>query len=103
MKFFRKDEKLDKNYLIEKMKGNAIYAQYTPDHIDPKRYILRLFCLTLQLTWSRNYLKNWQKIKFFYLWRKMAKWRNFGEMAKNGEMAKWRNGEKIDYWLKCHF
>lgn len=38
MKFFRKDEKLDKNYLIEKMKGNAIYAQYTPDHIDPKRY-----------------------------------------------------------------
>ena len=38
MNFFRKDEKLDKNYLIEKMKGNAIYAQYTPDHIDPKRY-----------------------------------------------------------------
>ena len=38
MKFFRKDEKLDKSYLIEKMKQNPIYAQYTPDHIDPKRY-----------------------------------------------------------------
>ena len=30
MKFFRKDEKLDKNYLIEKMKQNPVYAQYTP-------------------------------------------------------------------------
>ena len=38
MKFFCKDEKLNKNYLIEKMKQNPIYVQYTPDHIEPKRY-----------------------------------------------------------------
>ena len=38
---------------------------------------------------TKNKYKSTKK-KFFYLWRKMAKWRNFGEMAKNGEMAKWR-------------
>lgn len=38
MKYFRKGEKLDKNYIIDKMKGNPVYSQYTPDHIDPKKY-----------------------------------------------------------------
>ena len=36
--FFRKGEKLDKNYIIEKMKGNQEYATYTPDIKDPKKF-----------------------------------------------------------------
>ena len=38
MHYFRKGEKLDKNYIIEKMKGNPAYAEYTPDIKDPKKF-----------------------------------------------------------------
>ena len=38
MKFFRTGEKLDKQYLINKMKGNSAYEDFTPDHIDPIKY-----------------------------------------------------------------
>ncbi len=36
--YFRKGEKLDKNYIIEKMKRNPAYAEYTPDIKDPKKF-----------------------------------------------------------------
>lgn len=36
--YFRKGEKLDKNYIIEKMKLNPTYAEYTPDIKDPKKF-----------------------------------------------------------------
>ena len=38
LKYFRNGEKLDKQHLINKMKGNPNYALYTPDHIDPMKY-----------------------------------------------------------------
>lgn len=36
--YFRKGEKLDKSYIIERMKGNGAYAQYTPDVKDAKKF-----------------------------------------------------------------
>ena len=36
--YFRKGEKLDKSYIIEKMKGNPEYAAYTPDISEPKKF-----------------------------------------------------------------
>ena len=38
MHFFRKGEKLDKAYIIERMKGNPTYADYTPDVSDAKKF-----------------------------------------------------------------
>ena len=44
--FFRTGEKLGKQYLINKMKGNSAYAAFRPDHIDPmknsKSFLLNL-------------------------------------------------------------
>lgn len=36
--YFRRGEKLDKNYIIEKMRGNPAYAIYTPDVKDAKKF-----------------------------------------------------------------
>ena len=37
---------MDKKYLIDKMRGNALYSLYTPDSVDPmkfsKNFLLRL-------------------------------------------------------------
>jgi hypothetical protein len=38
LNYFRKGERLDKKYLIEKMKKNSIYALYTPDISDPLKF-----------------------------------------------------------------
>jgi len=38
MHFFRKGEKLDKSYLIQKMSNNPKYAEYTPDIKDAKKF-----------------------------------------------------------------
>ena len=38
MRYFRSGEKLDKQYIIKKMMNNPMYAQYTPDHINPMKY-----------------------------------------------------------------
>lgn len=44
--YFRNGEKLDKKYLIERMKSNHVYALYTPDICDPlkfsKAFLLKL-------------------------------------------------------------
>ena len=44
--YFRKGERMDKRYLIDKMRGNPLYSLYTPDSIDPmkfsKNFLLRL-------------------------------------------------------------
>ena len=44
--YFRKGERMDKKYLIDKMRGNALYSLYTPDSTDPmkfsKNFLLRL-------------------------------------------------------------
>lgn len=44
--YFRQGEKLDKRYLIERMKLNSIYALYTPNISDPmkfsKKFLLKL-------------------------------------------------------------
>ena len=36
--YYRNGEKLDKKYLIEKMKQNNTYALYTPDTCDPMKF-----------------------------------------------------------------
>ena len=36
--YFRKGEKLDKDYIISRMKDNPVYADYTPDINDPKKF-----------------------------------------------------------------
>lgn len=36
--YFRKGEKLDKDYIISRMKDNPAYAEYTPDIGDPKKF-----------------------------------------------------------------
>lgn len=38
MHYFRKGEKLDKDYIISKMKDNPAYAEYTPDVDDAKKF-----------------------------------------------------------------
>jgi len=38
MHYFRKGEKLDKDYIIQKMKKSPAYAEYTPDVKDPKKF-----------------------------------------------------------------
>ena len=38
MHYFRKGEKLDKDYIISKMKDNPAYAEYTPDIDDAKKF-----------------------------------------------------------------
>ena len=44
--YFRKGEKMDKKYLIDKTRGNSLYSLYTPDSTDPmkfsKNFLLRL-------------------------------------------------------------
>ena len=38
LNYFRRGEKLDKKYLINRMKSNNIYALYTPDVCDPLKF-----------------------------------------------------------------
>ena len=72
--FYRKGEKLDKDYLISKMKGNDAYVPYTPDTMDPKRFS-KQFLLTLIAYLDSNLFKQLYSInkdqsknKFYNSW-----------------------------------
>jgi len=37
LNYFKKGISLNKNYIIERMRGNGIYGLYTPNNTDPKK------------------------------------------------------------------
>ena len=47
-KYFRKGEKLTKDYIIQKMIGNQKYDDYIPDRVSP-RLLSRDFLLSVNL------------------------------------------------------
>ena len=48
---FRKGDKLTKQYLFDKMKGNREYAAYVPDNIDPTK-LSREFILAVNIIFN---------------------------------------------------
>ena len=46
LKCFRKGQKFDKKYIVQKMQGNEEYGKYVPDNCDPLK-LSRNFLLTL--------------------------------------------------------
>ena len=46
MGYFRTGERLDKKYILDKMKGNATFGDFVPDHCDPMK-LSKNFLLTL--------------------------------------------------------
>ena len=50
LKYFRKGEKLTKDYIIQKMIGNEKYGDYVPDRVSP-RLLSRDFLLSVSLVY----------------------------------------------------
>ena len=48
---FRKGDKLTKQYLFDRMKGNPEYAAYVPDNIDPTK-LSREFILAVNIIFN---------------------------------------------------
>ena len=96
MKFFRKDEKLDKNYLIEKMKQNPVYAQYTPDHIEPTRYskafLLNLIAFLEPKLFKKLYLIQKQQL----LNKSFNAWKNYKIEIKSNLLEDVNNFSSVD-------
>lgn len=56
MKCFKKGQKFDKKFIVEKMKGNEEYGKYVPDNCDPLK-LSRDFLLTLMAFVDPNLYK----------------------------------------------
>ena len=48
LKYFKKGERLTKNYIIQKMMGNAKYGEYVPDRTSP-HLLSREFLLSVRI------------------------------------------------------